>query len=259
MRKFISILSVGLVLCSASAYAGISVIEDFNSYASGTNALNNPALGHSALGGEVTSASIVGDDINNSIQINFTSDASATPFSFGVIQSNRFATDLDLTVDGMILFDIKTDLSQSWSDVLSAQLLVNTWNPSSSTWSYQKWRLQDTLGQVYGKTNQPLLDLPQTDWTTISINAADLVFHSSDEFGNGGGQHWLEPDFAQVAGVDIVVLQTVNNIQDTGTVLVDNIQLSGQYVPDTPVPEPGAMLLCGLAGLYTIIRKKIRK
>lgn len=252
MRKFVSILTVGLVICSASAYAGTEILENFNNYETGTDAQNNSNLKYSGLGNELIAASIVGDNIDNSIQMDFDSATGQSNawFSFGLIQSIPLATPKNLT-GGTLSFDIKTDLSQSWAGVLSPQLTVWTETPGAnpgdpSTFAYETWRLQNYLGQVWGSLKQPLLDLVPTDWTTVTVNVDDLIYN---DLGN-----WHIPHFDDVVGMDVLVLQVNTDIQGTGTVLLDNIQWSGDAVP-----EPGAMLLCAFGGVIALIRKKIRK
>ena len=243
MRKFIGVITVGLVLCSVSSYAVVEVLEDFNSYAAGTNALNNPALAYNTLGAEATASTIVGDNINNSLQIDFDSAVGQSNawFSFGVIQTNNFAAPKDFTGQ-LLTFDIKNDISQTWAGVLTPQLTAWTYHPGTDTWAYETWRLQNFLGQVDG-SSQPLFDLNvnDTDWTTISFYAEDLVF-------NGAEQHWKTADFTNVIAMDILVLQVNTDIVGAGTVMIDNI-----------IPEPGAMMLCAFGGVIALIRKKIRK
>ena len=244
MKKIVIIIV--LLFFSVSAHAAIEVLEDFNSYASGTNALNNPALDYNTLGSEATGSTIVGDDVNNSLQIDFDSAVGQSNawFSFGVIHNTNFAAPKDLTGE-QLSFYIKTDLSQTWVGVLSPQLTVWTYHPGTNTWAYEPWRLQNMLGDIDG-SSQPLLDLDvnHTGWTPITVDVEDLVF-------NGNEQHWKTADFTNVIAMDILVLQVNTDIVGPGTVLIDDIAIGA-------IPEPGAMMLCGFGGLIALIKKRLR-
>ena len=250
MKKFISVIVVFLVLGTTSAYSGTEVLEDFNSYPVGVEFFSSNHSNHFVAGMDVNYAQIAGNGIDNSLEIALSSSLNQNIFSFGIIQRYPFSTPRDLT-GGTLSFDIKTNISQTWQAVLTPELSVWSQIPlNPPIYSYDGWRLQDTVGQIYNKPNPGLIDLPMTsEWTTVNIDVNDLIYNVSQS-------HWKIPDFSNVIGFNIIALQTNTNIIDTGTVSIDNIRWSGPNIP--PVPEPGAMMLCGFGGLIALIKKRLR-
>ncbi len=250
------------LLCASisSAFALDLVLDDFNSYTVGdSGTASNSDLAYYAFGDDVTEAStlIAGDGIDNYLSIAFDSGVGVPPYvPLGVTQTD------DLTpfslVGGSVSFDIRTTgLTSAVNQVISAQIVARTYDPNDmSDLGYKSWRLQNYSGQVYGNTTAEILKTFQnTTWDTLTFNASDFIFNSTDE------RHWNMVDLTDVIAVEILFLQvpidaqgTLNDWVQAGTVDIDNITIHNAVVP-----EPGAMLLCAFGGIFVWLRKKLVK
>lgn len=228
--------------------------EDFNQYADGPLAEN---FHYRVFGTEYDSNAAL---MNGYVTFSFTSPYTVDDppfeewFVVGLIQRQLFSEPLDLH-NSTISFDIKTSgLTTDIPHVLTVSVWAKTYDPTtgepvteqidaSVPAGYLPWRLQNYQGQVFGKQNTPLYDLPATStWETLTFNISDLVFCNTE-------RHWYVPDFSDVVKCDIYVLQVytseddLNDFVAAGDIYIDNIKIGNENDVIAQVPLENSITL----------------
>lgn len=215
-------------------------VEDFDSL--DTGALSDYM--YNVYGQDLVAQGIYENFGNKYLKIEFDSpytlDTFPTPgdfnhfLSFGLIQTTDFAEPINLH-NSTIRFDLTTTgFSPDVSSVLTVEVKARSYNPNDgSSVGYRTWRLQNYTGQVYSSQATPLYDLPaNTIWQTMVFDINDMVFNSQDE------RHWYIPDFSDVIGCNIIVIQVPlslgglpNDFVASGDVYIDNFKIGSEVDP----------------------------
>ena len=177
--------------------------ENYNSYSIGSDP--NLSSDWFAFGLERLSQVVQGANGDNWIDIAFSSPSGIAPAwcSFGLAQLEAWTTVKDFT-DATIKLDIKTDLSQSISNVMALEVFA----VCNETGLVESFRIPDAN----------LIALPSSSegWVNVEIDISELTHNESA---------WKTPDYSQIEKVQVLFLQTATDIVDTGTVSIDNFKV----------------------------------
>ena len=248
MKRFIVLSVAAMLLASASVKAQSTMLENFNSWPLGAPADNTTSTwGYKPFGNELTGSTILtkgGGDHYLQLSYDSPTDGGSLiiggtgPFaSLGLSQATAFTPVGNMTSPtAKIEFDLRS--SAEISGVFSVEILA------------EALFLDDTPtgeGQVGFRLGfAKMLGLPGNAWTHFDVLVSDLTTYSPDQ-----GVTSKKPNLANITGIQLLVLQTDADLTGIGTIDIDNLAAT--------VPEPGAMMLFGFAGLLGLIKKKMLK
>jgi len=182
----------------------ITIIEEnYNSYSIGSDP--NLSSDWFVFGLERLSQIIQGANGDNWIDTAFSSPSGVAPAwcSFGLAQLEAWSVLKDFS-DATIKVDVKTDLSQSVSNVIALEIFA----VCNETGLVESFRIPDAN----------LIDLPSSaeGWVNIEIDISELTHNEST---------WKTPDYSQVQKIQVLFLQTATDMVASGTVSIDNLKV----------------------------------
>lgn len=231
MKKILALLAV-LACCAATTSYGF-IQEGWDTYTSGSQATYGTTPANwGALGSEMADAYILDDPTGQFVRI-FMKDAAdqvGSSFATGLIQLTAFDPTIDIS-SWSFDFMMRSNYTSATNNLIAFQIEAET--------------VVDGIVRTFRTSNAAMQSIPldATDWTKMSFSASDLYFGGDDSI------TWAVPDLTAVSKIEFLVLQVNGTLP----------QIDGGYIDVDAVPEPGAMLLFGFAGLIGYIKKRINK
>lgn len=233
MKKILATLAV-IACCAATASYGF-IQEDWQSYTAGSQATfaTTPA-NWGALGTEMADAYILADASSqgNFVRI-FMKDAAdqvGAIFATGLIQKTEFNPLIDIS-SWPLEFMMRSNYTSATNKLLALSITAET--------------IADSVVRGFRTSNAAMQSIPldSVNWTKMTFNPSDLYVDGDTSIG------WAVPDLTAVQKIELVVLQVNGTLP----------QVDDGYIDVDSVPEPGAMLLFGFAGVLGYIKKRIGK
>lgn len=235
------------VVCSSIAVFAISTAqavpifeEDFESAASGQQiTLGSTTLSWGFGGGELADAYVLSETGNQFGRVFMIGNTGSSPaFSVGLLQlgSEIFSPVIDLSAGNIqISFQLRSDFSSPVSQVVAIQI--------------EAVSNEDSVVRSFRTSDVDLQALPASSegWVTREFLLTGLVDPANPGF---------TADLSQISKVEILFLQTMNDIPGNG-IDVNYIDIDNFQGAEIPVPEPTTILLLGsaVAGLMKIRKK----
>jgi len=231
MKKILALLAV-LACCAATTSYGF-IQEGWDAYTAGSQAtFGTTPANWGALGSEMADAYILSDTTGQFVRI-FMKDAAdqvGSAFATGLIQKTAFSPLIDVS-SWSYDFMMRSNYTAETNKLIAFQVVAET--------------VVDGVVRTFRTSNAAMQSIPldATNWTKMSFSASDLYVDGDTSI------TWAVPDLTAVEKIEMLVLQVNGTLP----------QVDGGYIDVDAVPEPGAMMLFGFAGLIGYIKKRINK